>query len=108
MNEKIEGHFLVCQALGLTGEQGVIIPAGNVDDLMLTEQVAEAVEAGKFHIWAVETVEEGIEILTGMPAGSPDQEGNYPEGTLFHLVQRRLAELRERLKAEEKEEEEEG
>ena len=108
VNEKIEGHFLVCQALGLTGEQGVIIPAGNVDDLMLTEQVAEAVEAGKFHIWAVETVEEGIEILTGMPAGSPDQEGNYPEGTLFHLVQRRLAELRERLKAEEKEEEEEG
>ena len=108
VNEKIEGHFLVCKALGLSGEQGVIIPEGNVDDLMLPEEIVEAVEAGKFHIWAVGTVEEGIEILSGMPAGTPDEEGNYPEGTLFHLVQARLAELREQLKAEEAAEKEEG
>jgi predicted ATP-dependent protease len=108
VNEKIEGHFLVCKALGLSGEQGVIIPEGNVDDLMLPEEIVEAVEEGKFHIWAVGTVEEGIEILSGMPAGTPDEEGNYPEGTLFHLVQARLAELRKQLKAEEAEEKEEG
>ncbi|MBC7098673.1 AAA family ATPase [Candidatus Bipolaricaulota bacterium] len=101
VNEKIEGHFLVCKELGLTGEQGVIIPEGNVDDLMLPEEVLEAVREGRFHIWAVGTVEEGIQILSGMPAGTPDEEGNYPEGTLFHLVQRRLEELREHLKAEE-------
>jgi len=106
VNEKIEGHYLVCKALGLTGEQGVIIPAGNVDDLMLPEEVVQAIQDGQFHVWAVDTVEEGIEILTGMPAGTPDEEGNYPEGTLFRLVQARLAELREKLKAEEKEEEE--
>ncbi|RLE31193.1 ATP-dependent protease [Candidatus Acetothermia bacterium] len=106
VNEKIEGHYLVCKALGLTGEQGVIIPAGNVDDLMLPEEVVQAIQAGQFHVWAVDTVEEGIEILTGMPAGTPDEEGNYPEGTLFRLVQARLAELREKLKAEEKKEEE--
>ena len=106
VNEKIEGHFLVCKELGFTGEQGVIIPAGNVDDLMLPEEVVEAIAAGEFHVWAVETVEEGIEILTGMPAGSPDEEGNYPEGTLFQLVQKRLAELREKLKSEEEKEEE--
>ncbi len=104
VNEKIEGHFLVCQERGLTGEQGVIIPAANVDDLMLPEEIADAVAAGRFHIWAAETVEEGIEILTGMPAGTPDEEGNYPEGTLFYLVQKRLAELRERLRAAEEEE----
>ena len=104
VNEKIEGHYLVCKEFGLNGEQGVIIPEGNVDDLMLPEEVVEAVRDGKFHIWAVKTVEEGIEILSGMPAGTPDEEGNYPEGTLFHLVQRRLSELREKLKAEEEEE----
>ena len=104
VNEKIEGHYLVCKELGLNGEQGVIIPEGNVDDLMLPEEVVEAVRDGKFHIWAVKTVEEGIEILSGMPAGTPDEEGNYPEGTLFHLVQQRLSELREKLKAEEEEE----
>jgi len=103
VNEKIEGHYLVCKEFGLNGEQGVIIPEGNVDDLMLPEEVVEAVRDGKFHIWAVKTVEEGIEILSGMPAGTPDEEGNYPEGTLFHLVQRRLSELRERLKEEEEE-----
>ena len=82
----------------------MIIPEGNVDDLMPPEEVVEAVRDGKFHIWAVKTVEEGIETLSGMPAGTPDEEGNYPEGTLFHLVQRRLSELREKLKAEEEEE----
>jgi predicted ATP-dependent protease len=106
VNEKIEGHFLVCREVGLTGEQGVIIPAKNVADLMLPEEVLEAVEAGKFHIWAVDRAEEGLEILTGMPAGEPDESGAYPEGTLFHLAQERLRDLRASLK-EEKEEEEE-
>ena len=107
VNEKIEGHFLVCQEVGFTGDQGVIIPAKNVSDLMLPEEVLEAVEAGKFHIWAVERAEEGLEILTGMPTGEPDESGAYPEGTVFYKVQERLKDLRASLK-EEKEEEEES
>jgi lon-related putative ATP-dependent protease len=103
VNEKIEGHYLVCKELDLRGDQGVLIPKGNADNLMLPEEIAEAVAAGKFHIWACETVEEGIELLSGMPAGEPDAEGNYPQGTLFHLAQARLDEIRDRLRAEAKE-----
>lgn len=104
VNEKIYGHFLVCKELGLTGDQGVVIPRRNVDELMLPEEVVEAVRDGKFHIWACDTVEEVVELLSGMPAGQPDPEGNYSEGTLFHLVQKRLEEIRARVEEAEEEE----
>jgi predicted ATP-dependent protease len=94
VNEKIEGYFEVCRAKGLTGAQGVTIPRSNVANLMLNAEVVEAVRQGQFHVWAVETVDQGIEILTGMPAGRPDAEGVYPAGTLYHRVQENLAALR--------------
>lgn len=94
VNEKIEGYFEVCRSKGLTGAQGVIIPRANVPNLMLNAEVVAAVRQGQFHVWAVETVEQGIEILTGMAAGRPDAEGAYPAGTLYHKVQENLADLR--------------
>lgn len=103
INEKIYGHFLVCKELGLSGEQGVVIPRRNADELMLPEEVVEAVAQGRFRIWACESAEEMVEILSGMPAGKPDENGNYPEGTLFRLVHTRLEEIRK--KVEENEEE---
>jgi lon-related putative ATP-dependent protease len=106
VNEKIEGFFHVCRAKGLTGKQGVMIPSKNVDNLMLSRDVVEAVTAGQFHIYPVATVEEGIEALTGVPAGTPDEEGNYEEGTIFARVVERLDAIREALK-EEKEDKEE-
>jgi lon-related putative ATP-dependent protease len=99
VNEKIEGFYRVCCACGLDGEQGVIIPASNVDSLMLHEDVVTAVAAGHFHIWPVCTIDEGIEILTGIPAGVRDADGNFPEGTVHEAVQNRLLELAEDLKA---------
>ena len=90
VNQKIEGFFDVCRNRGLTGKQGVIIPRSNVQNLMLKRQIVEAVAQGKFHIWAVEKVEEGIEILTGVPAGRPDHKGNWPPDTLYGKVQARL------------------
>lgn len=89
-NEKIEGYFEVCRKKGLNGNQGVMIPASNVKNLMLKEEVVDAVRSGKFNIWAVSTIDEGIEILTGRPAGERDSEGNYPEGTINFLVDRQL------------------
>ena len=94
VNEKIEGYFEVCRSKGLSGAQGVIIPRANVANLMLNGEVMEAVRRRQFHVWAVETVDQGIEILTGMPAGRPDAEGGYPAGTLYHRVQENLAALR--------------
>ncbi|MBX6763744.1 MAG: AAA family ATPase [Rubrobacteraceae bacterium] len=99
VNEKIEGFFDICRRRGLNGEQGVLIPASNVDNLMLRRDVVEAVERGDFHIYPVETIDEGIELLTGVPAGEPDEEGNYPEDTVNGMVERRLAELGERMRA---------
>ncbi|MFO7917761.1 MAG: AAA family ATPase [Anaerolineae bacterium] len=96
VNQKIEGFFDICKERGLTGDQGVLIPVSNVKNLMLRQDVIDAVEAGEFHIYAVETVDEGIEILTGVPAGEPDEEGNYPEGTVNYRVQQRLVELAEK------------
>ena len=87
---KIEGFFDICQEQGLTGEQGVMIPATNVRHLMLRTDVVDAVAAGKFHIWAVHSIDEGIELLTGVPAGARDVDGNYPEGTVHQLVEARL------------------
>jgi len=92
-NEKIEGFFDVCVARGLDGEQGVLIPAANVKHLMLREDVVDAVAQGKFHIYAVDTVDQGIEILTGRPAGERDDEGVYPEDSINRLVEDRLIEL---------------
>lgn len=96
VNQKVEGFFDICQERGLTGDQGVIIPESNVKNLMLRREVVDAVEAGSFHIYPVETVDEGIEILTGVPAGERDEEGNYPQGTINYKVAQRLAELAEK------------
>ncbi len=93
VNEKIEGFFQVCKAKGLTGEQGVIIPSANVKHLMLKDEVVEAVKAGQFHIWAIDTVEEGLEILTGIPAGERDSKGKFPKDTIYYRVEQRLIEL---------------
>src|SRR5699024_2422926 len=90
VNEKIEGFFEVCKNRGLTGEQGVLIPHQNVKNLMLKDEVIEAVEKGQFHIYEVRTVEEGIEILTGVPAGQKDEHGSYEEGTIYKQVEHKL------------------
>ena len=93
VNQKIEGFFKVCRDRGLTGTQGVMIPRSNVDDLMLDQEVIDSVKKGEFHIWAVGHVDEGIELLTGVPAGRPDEEGNFPENSINYLVDDRLDEL---------------
>lgn len=98
VNEKIEGYFEVCKAKGLTGEQGVIIPRSNIQNLMLKEEVVEAVESDKFHIFAVETIDEGIEILTGVKAGQRNPDGTFEEGTVSYMVNERLREMAETLK----------
>ncbi|MEW5944421.1 MAG: ATP-binding protein [Pseudomonadota bacterium] len=99
VNEKIEGFYDICAARGLTGEQGVLIPAANVKHLMLRRDVVAAAEAGQFRIFPVETVDQAIEILTGIPAGEPDATGNLPEGSINRRVAARLAELAEIRKA---------
>jgi len=99
VNEKIEGFFDVCKLKGLTGDQGVLIPQSNVIHLMLRDEVVDAVRDGKFHIYPVSTIDEGIEILTGVEAGERDGKGNYPEGTVNDAVQARLKELAEKVKA---------
>ena len=95
VTRKIEGFFDICQHKGLTGKQGVMIPAKNVNNLMLRRDVVEAVKKGKFHIYPVSTVVEGIEILTGMKAGELQEDGTYPEGTLFRQVDDKLQEMAE-------------
>ena len=89
-NEKIEGFFDVCKARGLTGEQGVLVPASNARHLMLREDVVEACRKGAFAVYGVETIDHGLEILTGVPAGAPGDDGVYPEGTINRLVADRL------------------
>lgn len=93
VNEKIEGFFDICRDRGLTGDQGVLIPKTNVADLMLRTDVVDAVRQGQFHVWAVENVDEAIELLTGLPAGEPDAKGEIPEGTVNYLVITQLADL---------------
>jgi predicted ATP-dependent protease len=92
---KIEGFFDVCRAMpgGLTGDQGVILPAANVPTLMLRDDVVETVAQGKFHVYPVHKVDEGIEILTGVPAGERDAEGAYPPDSVNGLVDARLCAL---------------
>jgi len=90
INEKIEGFYAVCKAKGLTGQQGVIIPYQNMNNLMLSDEVVEAVEKGEFNLYQVRTIDEGIEILTGVSAGEMMEEGAYPEGTVNYLVDKNL------------------
>jgi predicted ATP-dependent protease len=98
VNQKIEGFFDVCKAKGLTGDQGVMIPFQNIRNLMLREDVIKAVQDGKFHIYAVKSIDEGIEILTGMSAGDKKPDGRYPEGTVNYRAEKRLGELAEGVK----------
>ena len=95
-NEKIEGFFDVCVARGLTGEQGCILPATNVRHLMLREDVVAAVQEGRFHVYAASTVDEALELLTGMEAGERDEKGAFPPGSVNARVEARLIALAER------------
>jgi predicted ATP-dependent protease len=95
-NQKIEGFFAVCKEKGLTGNQGVMIPRANKKNLMLKKDVLDAVKQNEFHIYQVATVEEGIEILTGVPAGKPNKKGKYPEGSVYGAVQKKLKQYFER------------
>jgi lon-related putative ATP-dependent protease len=111
VNEKIEGFFLTCQARGLTGDQGVMIPAQNRNNLMLRANVRQAVADGQFHVYAVSTIDQGLEILTGVPAGQRQEDGGYLEDTVHGRVMARLGEIARNLKEkdegrEEKEKEE--
>ncbi len=95
VNEKIEGFFRLCEARGLTGEQGVIIPRANVTNLMLDERVLQAVRAGQFHVYAVSQVDEALSLLVGTDAGTPDEQGVFPEGSVNARVVARLREIAE-------------
>lgn len=99
VNEKIEGFFDVCRARGLTGTQGIIIPYQNVQNLMLRKDVVEAVRDGKFHIYPIKTIDEGIEILTGVKAGQRKEDGTWEEGTVNYLVDQELSRLAQSWKA---------
>ena len=98
VNYKVEGFYKTCKAKGLSGKQGVMIPRLNLGDLNLEPEVVEAVKEGKFHIWAVDHVDQGIEILTGIPAGEPDKDGNWPEASINYLVDQRLDDLARAMK----------
>ena len=95
VNEKIEGFFDLCQARGLTGDQGVLIPNANVKHLMLRSDVIDAVRAERFHIYPIESIDQGMEVLTGLPAGERDENDIFPEGAVNRLVEDRLAALAE-------------
>jgi len=100
VNHKIEGYFDLCKFRGLDGKQGVVIPQSNVQNLMLREDVVAAIKDGKFHIYPVSTIDEGIEVLTGVPAGSPDKKGEYPKDSINYLAQKRLDDMAELLSPE--------
>lgn len=97
VNYKIEGFFAICKAQGLTGEQGVMIPKTNEQHLMLHEDVVNAVLAGQFHIWSIETIEQGIEILTGVRAGQRNKLGKFPKGSVYNRVDARLQAMADKL-----------
>ena len=90
VNEKIEGFYQICKIRGLDGTQGVMIPIQNIDNLSLSDEVIESVKKGEFHLYAVSTIEEGIEVLTGVPAGKKDKNGKFPAGTVNYLVYEKL------------------
>jgi lon-related putative ATP-dependent protease len=93
INEKIEGFYDICAARGLSGDQGVLIPGPNVFHLMLRNEVVEAARTGRFHIWAVSSIDEAMELLTGLPSGEPNEKGEIPQGSLNFLIAMQLAEL---------------
>lgn len=95
---KIEGFFDLCKARGLNGHQGVMLPRANLEHLVLREDVAEAIRDARFHLFAVQTVAQGIEVLTGVPAGDRDPQGRFPAGSVFGRVERRIIEIAERLR----------
>ncbi|HXZ98163.1 MAG TPA: hypothetical protein VED24_02220, partial [Candidatus Acidoferrum sp.] len=97
VNEKIEGFFEVCKLKGLKGDESVMIPKSNAQDLMLKEEVVKAVKDGKFHIYAVGTIDEGIEILTGVKAGERRKNGSFEPDTVNDKVDRRLKQMAETL-----------
>ena len=97
VNEKIEGFYKICKAKGLKGDEGVMIPSSNVQHLMLNEEVVEAVRNGRFHIYPVNTIDEGIEVLTGVKAGQLKSDGTYEPGTVHYKANRRLAEMNQRM-----------
>ena len=105
VNEKIEGFFDLCRLRGLDGSQGVLIPARNRRNLVLKDEVVQAVREGTFRIFEIDRVEEGIDVLMGCPAGEIGAEGDYPQGTLYRKVMDRIDELREAVKGQEHEEE---
>ena len=94
--QKIEGFFDVCRVKGLTDKQGVMIPKDNLQNLTLKDEVIEAVNAGLFNIYAVSTIDEGIEVLTGVPAGDLQEDGTYPDNPVHYLVEQRLREMAEK------------
>jgi ATP-dependent Lon protease len=98
VNQKIEGFFDCCRHRGLNGRQGVMIPASNVNDLMLRKDVVDGIQKGQFKLFAVETIDQGIEILTGNTAGEMGPDGSYPEGSINFMVDRALRQLAEGLK----------
>ena len=98
INEKIEGYFEVCKLLGLNGKNGVMMPQSNVQHLMLKDEVVAAVRSGQFHIYPVQSIAQGIEVLTGVKAGEPNPDGGFGKGTINYLVQARLSEMAERVK----------
>jgi predicted ATP-dependent protease len=98
VNEKIEGFFEVCKAKGFTGKQAVMIPESNVQNLMLKEEVVDAVAQGKFHIYPVKTIDEGIEVLTGVKAGKRRKDGTFEEDTVNDKVDKRLRNMVEKLR----------
>jgi ATP-dependent Lon protease len=98
VNQKIEGFYEVCKANGLTGKQGVMIPHQNVEDLMLRTELVEAVKKRKFHIYSVKTIDEGIEILTGVKAGKRRKNGAFEKDTVNYLVEEKLKELAKKSK----------
>ena len=96
VTDKIEGFFNICKLRGLTGEQGVMIPHQNIKNLNLSEEVIEAVKKGQFHVYAVKTIDEGIELLTGVPAGKKNKNGEYTIGTVNYLVNEKLKDYSEK------------
>jgi lon-related putative ATP-dependent protease len=98
INQKIEGYFEVCRAVGLTGDQGVMMPFRNLKHLMLRDEVIHAVREGKFHIWAVNTIDEGIGVLTGIEAGKRNDDGTYPEGSINYKVDKCLRDMANKLR----------
>ncbi len=98
VNEKIEGFFEVCKVKGFTGEQGVMIPESNEQNLMLKEEIVEAAKEGKFRIYPIKTIDEGIEVLTGVTAGERQKDGNFEDGTVNYKVDKRLKQMAEKLR----------